>query len=88
MLSGRPRRPGGVALQEVGTGLPAVLNGRSGRLVHQGLAAIALAHDEAGDRPDASRSGSIRIHDFWRTQIRGQFSRGSTATQRAGSPST
>src|SRR6476469_245444 len=51
------RRLGGVALEDASADLPAVLDGGGGELVHQSLSTEALAHDEAGDRPDALEVG-------------------------------
>src|SRR6478609_4953653 len=51
------RRLGGVALEDTSADLPAVLDGGGGELVHQSLSPEALAHDEAGDRPDALELG-------------------------------
>lgn len=51
--------------------LPAVLDDGGRELVHEPLSTEALAHDQAGDRPDTSRSGSILIQDFCRAQILG-----------------
>src|SRR4051794_41106601 len=39
------RRLGGIALQDAGADLPSVLHGRGSKLVHQALAAEALAYD-------------------------------------------
>ena len=49
------RRLGGIALQDAAADLPSVLNGGRGQLVHQPLPSVALAYDEAGDRPDAHK---------------------------------
>src|SRR6478609_10587287 len=51
------RRLGGVALEDTSADLPSVLDGGGGELVHQSLSTEALAHDEAGDRPDALEVG-------------------------------